>query len=190
MTVGAVLLAAGSARRMGEDKLLADLGGRPLIEHALAAIEAAGLDGPIVAVSPGSRLVAWLAGRGRIVEVDDHALGMGRSLAAAIGAASAEWRAAIICLGDMPFVRPETLSMLAEKGIANSILRPSFEGQPGNPLLWGRDHFPALAGLWGDQGGRDLLKGQTAEQIECGDPGVLIDVDTPEALAEARRSFA
>ncbi|ATE64968.1 nucleotidyltransferase family protein [Rhizorhabdus dicambivorans] len=187
MTVGAILLAAGSARRMGEDKLLADLGGRPLVEHALEAILAAGLAGPLVAVAPGSMLVERWGTKARCVEVADHALGMGHSLAAAIEAAPLEWSAAIVFLGDMPFVRPDTLAMLAGRAMPNAIVRPAFGGEPGNPVLWGREHFPALARLTGDQGGRALLRALPVQLLECGDPGVLIDVDTPEALAEARR---
>lgn len=186
MTVGAILLAAGSARRMGEDKLLVDLGGRPLVEHALAAIGAAGLAGPIVALPPGSPLIGRWAGQAGIVEVADHAHGMGHSLAAAIRAVPAEWTAAIICLGDMPFVRAGTLAALAGRAAPDAVVRPFFEGRPGNPVLWGCDFFPALARSTGDRGGRDLLKDRHVERLDCGDPGVLIDIDTPEALTEAR----
>lgn len=187
MTVGAILLAAGSARRMGEDKLIADLGGKPLVEHALAAIHTAGLAGPIIAVAPGSALAARFAGQGRLVEVMDHALGMGHSLRAAIGQVPADWTAVLVCLGDMPFVRPETLALLASRATAAAIIRPVHEGRPGNPLLWGRDHFARLARLTGDRGGRDLLRQHPAELMECDDGGVLIDIDTPEALDLARR---
>ena len=186
MIVGAILLAAGRSRRMGEDKLCADLGGRPLVDHALGAIRAAGLAGPIVAVAPGSALSARLSGHEVAVEVADHALGMGHSLAAAIRVAPAAWTAAVICLADMPFVRPDTLAALADRASAGAVLRPVFDGRPGNPLLWGRDHFPDLARLRGDRGGRDLLVRRPAEWLECGDEGVLIDVDTPEALDAAR----
>lgn len=186
MTVGAILLAAGSARRMGSDKLTADLGGRPLALHALAAIEAAGLRRPIVAIARGGKLRELFEGRARIVEVADHALGMGHSLAAAVGAAPDDWTAAIICLADMPFVRPATLQALAAAAAPGAILRPAFEGRPGNPVLWGRDHFAALGSLTGDRGGRDILVRQPASLLACDDPGVLVDIDTPEALAEAR----
>ena len=186
MTVGAILLAAGSARRMGEDKLLADLGGRPLIMHAIDAIAAARLGGPIVAVRPGSAIPALIEGRAKIVEVADHALGMGHSLAAAIRKVPISWVAAIVCLADMPFVRPLTLAALAREGDAKVIVRPTFEGRPGNPVLWGRGHFARLERLTGDQGGRALFERYPVELLECGDPGIEIDVDTPEALEAAR----
>ncbi|MES2494942.1 MAG: nucleotidyltransferase family protein [Pseudomonadota bacterium] len=189
MTVGAVLLAAGSGRRMGADKLMADLDGRPLILHAFDAILAAGLDGPIVATMPGGPIAALLEGRGRVVAVADHALGMGHSLAAAMRAVPADWTAAIICLADMPFVATATLKALVGAASPEAIVRPAFEGRPGNPVLWGRNHFPALASLTGDRGGRDLLARHPASSFPCNDPGVLIDIDTPEALAEARKSF-
>ena len=186
MTVGAILLAAGSARRMGEDKLLADLGGKPLVLHAFEAIEAAQLDSPIVAVAPGSRIRALLEGRARLVEVADHAEGMGHSLAAAVRKAPLSWTAAIVCLGDMPFIRPLTLVALAREAAAKVIVRPTSEGKPGNPVLWGCAHFNRLGKLIGDQGGRALFERYPVELLECGDPGVLIDIDTPEALASAR----
>ena len=187
MTVGAILLAAGSARRMGEDKLLAELGGKPMVMHAFDAIVAAGLDAPIVAVTPGSSIRGVLGDQVRLVEVADHASGMGHSLAAAIQQAPPNWSAAIICLGDMPFVRPATLAALAVRTKSNGAVRPRFEGRPGNPLLWGRACFGELAALTGDQGGRALFDRYAVEWFDCDDPGVIFDVDTPEALAQARR---
>lgn len=186
MTVGAILLAAGSARRMGADKLLADLNGRPLASHAFDAIRAAGLAGPIVAVAPASAAAALFAGRATTVEVADHALGMAHSLAAAVRAVPADWMAALICLADMPFVRPDTLQALAGLATAEAVIRPVLEGRPGNPVLWGRDHFPLLASLNGDQGGRDILRRYPPQLLDCGDPGILVDIDTPDALTEAR----
>ncbi len=186
MTVGAILLAAGSARRMGEDKLLADLDGKPLVMHAFEAIEAAMLDSPVVAISPGSRVASLLEGRAKLVEVANHREGMGHSLAAAIRKAPLGWTATIVCLADMPFVRPLTLMALAREEAAKVIVRPTFEGKPGNPVLWGCGHFNRLGQLTGDQGGRALFERYPVELLECGDPGILIDIDTPEALKAAR----
>lgn len=190
MTVGAILLAAGSARRMGSDKLLADLGGRPLAMHAFEAILAAGFARPIVAAVPGSPVAELVGADAMVVESIDHALGMGHSVAAAIHVVPQDWSAAIICLADMPFVRPETLRMMAAEATPDGIVRPSFDRKPGNPVLWGRRHFAALAALSGDRGGRDIMIAHPPILVACDDPGVLIDIDTPEALAEARRNWA
>lgn len=189
MTVGAILLAAGSARRMGADKLLADLGGKPMVAHAFDAIVAAGFDERIVAIAPGSAVRGQFEGRATVVEVVDHASGMGHSLSSAIGQVPPHWTAAIICLGDMPFVRAETLAALAGRADRNAIIRLRFAGQPGNPVLWGRAYFEELAHLTGDQGGRAMLDRYAVEWLDCDDPGILLDVDTPDALARARRSL-
>ena len=186
MTVGAILLAAGSARRMGDDKLIADLGGKPLIMHAVDAIAEARLDGPIVAIRPDSPVAALLEGRARLVGVVDHDSGMGHSLAAAVRKVPLFWTAAVVCLADMPFVRPLTLVALAREADSRIIVRPTCEGRPGNPVLWGRSHFNRLGKLTGDQGGRALFERFPFELLECGDPGIEIDIDTPEALVAAR----
>jgi len=175
---------------MGENKLLADLGGKPLILHACEAIAAAGLGEPIVAVAPGSRVAALLERRAVIVEAADHALGMGCSLAAAARVAPPHWLAVLVCLGDMPFVRASTLIAIAQRASAAAIVRPCYQQRPGNPVLWGRRHFGELAGLTGDQGGRALFARHPVTLLDCDDPGVEIDVDTPEALERARRLFA
>jgi len=187
VTVGAILLAAGSARRMRADKLLAQLDGKPMILHTFDAIVAAGLDAPIVAIAPGSAVRELVDGRAEIVEVANHASGMGHSLSASIAQAPPHWTAAIICLGDMPFVRPETLAALAAAGHIDSVVRPRFAGRPGNPVLWGRAYFSELGRLTGDQGGREMLDRYAVKWLDCDDRAVLFDIDTPDALAEARR---
>ena len=187
MTIGVILLAAGSALRMGEDKLIADLGGKPLVLHAFDAILAAGLGDPIVAVAPGGAVAPLIEGRARLAEVADHALGIGHSVAAAIREVPASWMGALICLADMPFVSSATLIALARRATTHAVIRPRFEGRPGNPVLWGRAYFDLLERLTGDEGGRAALGDARVEFLDCDDPGIAIDVDTPEALAEARR---
>lgn len=186
MTVGVILLAAGSARRMGGDKLTIHLGGRPLGLHMLEAIEAAGMPPPLVAVAPGSPAAALFADRCRCIAVADHAMGQSHSIAAAIRAVPDDWTAALICLADMPFVQANTLKALAGAATAEAVVRPVFAGQPGNPVAWGRDHFPALAALIGDQGGRAIMAGLSVTMLACDDPGVAVDIDTPAALEAAR----
>ncbi len=186
MIVGAILLAAGSARRMGDDKLAMDLDGRPLVTHALQSLRRAGVHSILAAVAPGSQFVRHLVPHAMVVEVPGHADGMGRSLAEAAALIPAGWDAVVVALADMPFVQSETIDRLITLASRDAIVRPRHAGQPGNPVLWGRSFFADLVNLRGDEGGRSLLRGREPTFVDCDVPGTLFDIDTPEALAAAR----
>jgi molybdenum cofactor cytidylyltransferase len=187
--VGAILLAAGRSTRMGgTNKLLAELDGRPVVARTLDAIRAAGLPA-IAVVGNMAREVAAALGEGiRVVEAADFAEGLSRSLRAGIAAVPADWRAAIVCLGDMPHVPPTVLAELAAAE-SDRILVPTWGGKRGNPVLWPRRHFERLTMLAGDVGGKALLAEFADDVVEVavGTDAVLADIDTPEALAAARR---
>jgi molybdenum cofactor cytidylyltransferase len=191
--VGAVVLAGGSSTRMrGPNKLLARIGGRTLVEHAVVAVGQAGLPPPILVVgSARAEIEQALAGRRlQIVHAPDHAQGLSRSLAAGIEAVPDEWDAAIICLGDMPRVDAGVLRRIA--GACRDdrdIVVPTYRGKRGNPVLWGRAHFGRLRQLSGDIGGKALLGELAAHvrELPFDSEAVLVDVDTPEALADEQR---
>jgi molybdenum cofactor cytidylyltransferase len=187
--VGAIILAAGRSSRMGgAHKLLEDWAGKPIIAHVADAVAASGLPPPVVVLGArGAEVQAALAGRpARFVTAGDYESGLSRSLAAGIGAVPAAWRAAIICLGDMPRIEPGLLTALA--ATPGAIVAPAFEGKRGNPVRWDRRFFAALMALEGDVGGKALLAEHAAEVAEIAAPSdaVLDDVDTPAALAALR----
>ncbi len=195
MTVAAVVLAAGSSRRMGgANKLLADWNGRPLVAHAVAAAFDS-VARPVVVVTghEAERVEAALAGFDvRFVRNPDFAEGLSASLKAGLGAVGTECvDGALICLGDMPKVSPATLNRLIETfeaGGKKAICAPAADGRRGNPVLWPVDLFAALMVVSGDVGGRDLLACH-AERVQpvAADPGeIFTDVDTPAMLTGLR----
>ncbi|HEU4411569.1 MAG TPA: molybdopterin-binding/glycosyltransferase family 2 protein [Polyangiaceae bacterium] len=191
--VGAVVLAAGRSRRMGDNKLLAELGGRPLVAHAVEALERAGVS-PLVVVTghEAERVRAALAGRGAaFAHNPDYAEGMSTSLRAGLAALGDGVDGALVCLGDMPLVGPAHLRALVdafEAEGAASICVPAFERKRGNPVLWPARHFAEMMALEGDAGARSLLDKYAADvhHVAVADAGVNVDVDTPEALAALR----
>ncbi len=189
--MGTIVLAAGRSSRMqGENKLLADLHGQPLLAHTLDAIGAAGLPALVVVGNMAAEMRAVVGDRAAIVEAPDFTEGLSRSLRAGISAAPADWRAAIICLGDMPQVTPAVLTALAAAAREpQAIVVPTVDGKRGNPVLWPRAHFPRLAALEGDVGGKALLAelADHVTEVEVGTDAILADIDTPEALDAARR---
>ncbi|OYV35020.1 MAG: 4-diphosphocytidyl-2C-methyl-D-erythritol kinase [Rhodospirillales bacterium 20-64-7] len=190
--IAAIVLAAGRSSRMGNtNKLLARMpDGRRMIEQTVDQI-AASPASPILVVTghQETEIRATLAGRPvRFVSCPDYAEGMAASLRSGVSALAAEIGAALICLGDMPLVDAPTLSRLLtayDPAEGREIVIPSFDGQRGNPVLWGRRFFPELMSLTGDTGGRQILHRymEFVSEVLVDNDTVLRDFDTPELLA-------
>ena len=192
--VAAIVLAAGRSTRMGgPNKLLEEVGGKPLVriaaEQALASRAR-----PVIVVTghQRERVAAALEGLPvTLVHNPDYADGLSTSLRAGIAAVPAEADGTIVCLGDMPQVTPGLIDKLIasldpERGAL--VVVPTIAGKRGNPVVWSRRFFADLAALDGDVGARHLI-GSYAEavaEVPVEDAGALLDVDTPEALIAIR----
>jgi molybdenum cofactor cytidylyltransferase len=189
--IAAVVLAAGLSRRMGaENKLLMPWpAGGTVLTATLSQVLASGA-APVILVTghEGAEVERASFNLPLIrVHAGDFAAGLSASLRAGIAAVPEACAGALICLGDMPFVPAAVLrAMLAAfaPDAGRSIIRPTFLGQPGNPILWGRAHFAALAAQTGDKGGRDILAASPdLHLLEVDSAGILDDLDTPEQFA-------
>lgn len=191
-----VLVTSGLSRRFGRrDKMLAKLGGLPLVEHAARTITSLH---PLarVAVCPASRpeVGEVLIDRFVIAVNKKPKQGLGHSIA--VGAQVAmqfKPDSILVCMGDMPFVEPWLLERLAtqlSEGRAD-IVHSGAEGQPHPPTLFGKACFERLAGLDGDDGARSLFR-QGSLRIACLEAPrpMLFDVDTREDLALAEEQLA
>jgi molybdenum cofactor cytidylyltransferase len=185
--VVAVVLAAGLGTRMGGNKMLAMLDGKPMIVATVENIKASGVDSVVVVTGHGSADVeaALAAHDVSFAHNADYATGLSSSLRVGVAAAG-HADAVLVCLGDMPRVQAAVIDrMIAAFNPTEhrSIVVPSHQGKPGNPVLWGAEHFDKLASVVGDKGDRMLLMGLTDEVVDVeADEGVLIDADTPDAL--------
>ncbi|MGE8324247.1 MAG: nucleotidyltransferase family protein [Pseudomonas sp.] len=186
MTVVALVLAAGRGTRFGSDKRRATLAdGRSLLAHSVARAQAV-FDDVRVVLRAGERGEDFGLPAGCRVIVSPHAAsGMGHSLAAgarALGDSQAQ--AVAILLGDMPWIEWATLRRLAEAASASRIVLPQHAGQLGHPVIFGRQFWPALGQLSGDEGARAVVRAQRdcCEVVDVADAGVLRDVDTPQGL--------
>jgi molybdenum cofactor cytidylyltransferase len=189
-TVAAVLLAAGSARRMGgRDKLLEAVDGAPLLRTLAGRLAGSGVDEVVCVLRPDDpeRRRALEGTRARVVANPRAAEGMGTSIAAGIAALGPEVDAAVILLGDMPEVTGTDVDRLLaafdpEEGRA--IVRAvSTDGTGGHPVLFGRRFFEALRGLEGDRGARAIIEENPDFVVDVTLAGraAETDLDTPEA---------
>ncbi|MDF9756439.1 molybdenum cofactor cytidylyltransferase [Pseudomonas sp. TE6288] len=186
MKVVALVLAAGQGARFGADKrraLMAD--GRSLLQHSVERALATFDEVRVVLRAGEDTDALGLPAACRIVPSPDAGMGMGHSLAA--GAASlrdCDAQAVAIVLGDMPWILPHTYRRLVEAADPAAIVVPRYQGQNGHPVLFGRDCWPALAELSGDEGARSVLQRHRDRVLvlDVDDSGVSRDVDTPAAL--------
>lgn len=188
----AIILAAGMSSRSGKThKLLAILDGKPVLEQTLLSLKKAGIHDIIVVTGARSEEMQEALHGYKVTYIhnEHYETGMASSLALGVSALDNETSQTIICLGDMPFVAPDSYKKLIEASARVSeatIFAPCFKGKRGNPVLWHHTHFDALKSLTGDKGGRHIIQStpDTLCDVPVEDPGILIDLDTPEALAQ------
>jgi molybdenum cofactor cytidylyltransferase len=190
MPVAAILLAAGSARRFGDEKLLAPYRGRALYEHGLEALAACALvDEIVVVVRPGLPLPPERP-RVRFIANPEHAEGMGSSLRAGVRAAGADAEAWLIALADMPDVTAGLIAALiaAWRTTGKPILVPIHRGRRGHPVVFGGGLRERLLEIRGDVGARGILEAhpEMVGEFPTDDPAVLFDVDTRADLERRR----
>ncbi|WP_299829175.1 nucleotidyltransferase family protein [Pseudomonas sp.] len=195
-TVCVVVLAAGQGSRFREiagadqDKLLAPCRGhdgvmRPVLEQVLVNLQAATdtvvVDNIVLLTRPDRHEVIALGRRyGCEIELLDSQ-GLGDSIAAAVSA-QPDHRGWLVILGDMPFIRPETLTLMIESLTDAMISVPVKGAEFGHPVAFGRRFGLALMALSGERGAKRLFQPGMVREISVNDPGVLWDVDTPAAL--------
>ncbi len=183
-----ILLAAGAATRFGSQKLLARLpDGRRIIEASAMNLLTA-CAGNVVAVSrQDDELIEVLKSTGCRIVINEHAdEGMATSIAAGV-TASADATGWLIALGDMPWIRFDTVATLVDalrESSGTKIVVPVFGGQRGHPVGFTGNYRARLESLSGDSGARDILKSDAifVEEISVDDEGIIEDVDTPADL--------
>lgn len=193
MRVVAVVLAAGAASRFGSNKLLAPMDGRPLLQHALDAVAAAGVDDVVVVLGAEADAVeAAIAWRGerRVVNgrpQDGLSSSLRVGLDAAVEVPDAE--AALVVLGDQPQLRPGVvraiLTVASSPAAAHAqFVRARYAADPApNPVLVRRSAWALAAGLDGDWGLGPLMANRPDHVVEVPVEGANPDIDTPADLA-------
>ena len=158
-SVGAIILAAGSSRRLGRPKQLLDLDDRPLLQHVIGAAAAAGV-GEIVLVlghlADQVTAAITVPSNARIVVNHDFATGQASSLRTGLRALGPQIDRALILLGDQPHVAVAALDAVALG--PGPIRRIRYRDGPGHPVAFDRELWERLLTIEGDQGARQLVE--------------------------------
>lgn len=184
-----LLLAAGKSSRMrGENKLLREIDGEPLVVRTVKRLNASKAGGMTIVINPETKgLSEAIEGQGdQVIAATDANTGLAASLRAGINALPTSATAVIIALADMPDVTAADIDALIDAyDPANSalIVAPTApNGKRGNPVLFDRRYFEPLASLTGDTGAKALIESEIANlRLIPRSDAVLIDLDTPEA---------
>lgn len=186
--IGGLILAAGKGSRFGGRKQLADLDGRPLLEHAILAMTASPVSRVAVVLGAGAESV--------IARVDFHGAEPilcerweeGQSASLACGLAELPGcEAAVVTLGDLPHLSTNAIRrVIAARGEGIEAVRATYSGAPGHPVLLERELVDRMRDVTGDHGARNLLLSVSQREVPCDDLGGGEDVDTPAQLDALR----
>ncbi|MGO8882422.1 MAG: NTP transferase domain-containing protein [Streptosporangiaceae bacterium] len=185
-----ILLAAGEGSRLGQPKALVEIGGQSLVSRGIALLRAGGA-APVIVVTgaAGAGLTGVIT-----VRNPDWRTGMGSSLIAGLRVIPASCDAAVIALVDQPLIGPEAVHrLIAARASGAGAAVAAYGGQPRNPVLLGREHWPEVISLAaGDAGARRFLRAhpELVTVVECGDTGRPDDIDTPADLERITAELA
>lgn len=184
-----IVTAAGSARRFGGAKLLANIGGAPLLERTIRALLDGGVDRVVVVLGPEAdaiRRSVPALGEPKVTGVVNHAPERGMFSSIQVGAREAAGDPLVVLPGDMPYVDPATVAaLLTAYARRHAIVSPRFNGKRGHPVVIPGRYREAILRAEAGLTLSDVLRARTGERIDLDvhDRGVVRDVDVPADLA-------
>jgi CTP:molybdopterin cytidylyltransferase MocA len=187
--IAGLVLAAGAGTRFGSAKQLAELNGRPLLEHVLRTMAAVQLGRVVVVLGAAAEEILGqvdLHGADPVV-CDRWEDGQSASLAYGLAAVD-DAEAAVVVLGDQPHLSPEAVErVLRAREAGVEAVRASYDGEPGHPVLLEHSLFAKLRDVSGDRGARNLLRSVKTREVACDDLGGGEDIDTVAQLEALRQ---
>lgn len=185
MTVAAVILAAGQSSRFEEGhKLLAEIGGIPVIRHVCTALAASHVDDIALITSESRGAIAKAAGPGRwrTVENADARHRLSESLRTGLKSVG-DAAGVLVALGDMPGITTQLVNTLiaAFQSKPDAIVFPvANDGRRGHPVIWPKALLPSLMNVSGDTGGKAILAAhfELWLPVPWDDERAFADIDT------------
>ena len=184
--IGAVIMASGAGIRMGRQKLLLPLGGKPLLGHVLTAVAALPLADAVAVIGEPQDELADLCYRHGIRSVYNPARETGQASSIRLGleTIAPDLEGILFLSGDQPFLPTDLLDRLLQRFTelddSRCIVLPGYNGENRSPVLFGAYWYPDLRALTGDGGGRSIVRHwpQHVHTVEWEDKSAFWDADT------------
>jgi molybdenum cofactor cytidylyltransferase len=176
---------------MGQPKALLEYEGKTFLERILSTIAASPIHDVVVVLGHDAEAILERVSISRWTLNSEYEKGMTTSFQAGIRVLPETVRAAMLFLVDHPQVDRETIVRLVEKASEGSIVIPVFGGRRGHPVLFGREALAEVMALASDRGTNEVVRARPERVIEVAvrDPGVLLDIDTPEEFRKLGQSW-
>ncbi len=184
ITVSAILLAAGEAKRIGRPKLLMPFGGGTVLERTLDNLLTSKVDEVIVVLGPRAGVIKQVIAdrQVKVVVNPDYHLGMSTSLITGLSLVDDRAQRIMIALADQPLIYGETYDRLIEASLScdKGIIIPVYQGRRGNPIIFSAKYKQELFKLKGDVGGRQIVRQYPDDILEVAvhSEGINLDINT------------
>ena len=188
MKAVAVVPAAGLAERFGSDKLLVNVGDRPMIEATVRSLLDGGVKKVVVVVPPDSDAIRdVLKGIDAVTMVTNRSRERGMFSSIQEGAREAHGDPILVLPGDQPWVEPATVAALLERyQKEQAIVSPRYSGKRGHPVVIPGKYRDEIVQAGDGVTLHEILRAHAGERVDMDvyDRGVVRDVDVPADLGE------
>lgn len=183
LKVSAILLAAGSSKRMGQPKQLLPLGSKPIIRHCLDNLAVAGIRNTVIVLGQnGSKILDSLKELPvQVIFNETPESEMAESVRIGLRTLHESSTGVLVHLSDHPLVSVETLKSLVQCHVEtpDRIIIPLYKGRRGHPTLFPK---PVIDEVFVGLNLRDIINKDSSRIrfLNVDDEGVVVDIDTPE----------
>lgn len=178
-----LILAAGESRRMGSPKALLQYRGQTFLDTLCGLFAARCAPVIVVLGASAEEIRARASGPATFVENQDYRSGQTSSMQCGLRAVPPDAGGVLFTLVDHPAVAPETIDALVASTSSALLRVPRCQGRRGHPIWLSRRLIPEFLALPTDGAARDVVRRHAAETefLDVDDPGILADIDDPQA---------
>lgn len=189
MSISGIVMASGSSRRMGENKLLLKLGDKKVYQYLLDTLESADLD-EIIVVSIYPEILDKAKKKGFIpINNNNPTAGKSQSIIQGIKAAK-NYNNYMFFVADQPFISLDTINSLIKTSLEKDLISfPTFNDKRGNPVIFPNRFRDDLLRVKKDQGGMMLVNTDNSVGVEVGNELELMDMDIKSDYEELLRLY-